>query len=100
MSARLRKFDRFEPDVIDNREVLRVLNSFDSGDFSVRLPSDRIGIAGKIYDTLNNIIQRNEALAQELDRASDVVGKEGNLRHRATLEGTGSWKRCVESVNA
>src|SRR5437868_7813428 len=100
MSTRLRKVDRFESDVIDNREVLRILSRFDNGDFSVRLPSDRIGIAGKIYDTLNTIIRRNEALTQELDRISDVVGKEGNLRHRASLDGAGSWKRCVESVNA
>src|SRR5437588_221308 len=100
MSTRPRRLDRFEPDLIDNREILRVLKSFDDGDFSVRLPSDRIGMAGKIYDALNSIIQRNEALTQELDRISDVVGKEGNLRHRASLDGTGSWKRCVESVNA
>src|SRR5689334_3153097 len=100
MSTRLRRIDRFEPDAIDNREILRVLSSFDNGDFSVRLPSDRIGIAGKIYDTLNTVIQRNEALAQELDRVSEVVGKEGKLKHRASLDGTGSWKRCVESVNA
>src|SRR2546427_8374485 len=99
MSTRLRRVDRFEPDVLDNREILRVLNSFDNGDFSVRVPSDRIGMAGKIYDALNSVIQRNEALTQELDRISDVVGKQGNLRHRASLDGTGSWKRCVESVN-
>src|SRR5215831_1282814 len=101
MSSRLRKIERSDADVVDNREILRVLHSFDSGEFSVRLPSDKTGIAGKIYDRLNSIIDRSEALAKELHRISDVVGKEGKIRHRASLDGAGgSWKGSIESVNA
>jgi HAMP domain-containing protein/CheY-like chemotaxis protein/signal transduction histidine kinase len=85
---------------MDNSEILRVLSSFDTGDFSARLPSDRTGIAGKIYDTLNSIIQRADLLVKELDRASEVVGKQGKVSHRASPDSAaGSWRACIESVN-
>src|SRR5579884_548731 len=100
MSTRLRKLERFDAGSIDNRDLLSVLNSFDSGIFSVRLPADKTGIAGKIYDSLNKIIEKNDVLAKELDQISDVVGKEGKLGHRAALTGAGgAWRQCIESVN-
>jgi HAMP domain-containing protein/signal transduction histidine kinase/CheY-like chemotaxis protein len=100
MSSRLRKTERFDAGVLDNSEVLRVLVSFDTGDFSARLPSDRTGIVGKIYDTLNSIMQRSDLLVKELDRASDIVGKQGKVSHRASLDSaSGSWRACIESVN-
>jgi HAMP domain-containing protein/signal transduction histidine kinase/CheY-like chemotaxis protein len=92
---------RFDSDAIDQREILAVLNSFANGDFSVRLPSDRTGVAGKIYDSLNRVIERSDVIAKELDHLSGVVGKDGKLTHRAVLDGAaGSWKQCIVSVNA
>ena len=100
MSTRLRKLERFDAGTIDNRELLSVLNSFDSGIFSVRLPADKTGIAGKVYDALNRIIEKNDVLAKELDQISEVVGKEGKLGHRAALNGAGgAWRQCIQSVN-
>ena len=40
-------------DTIDQRLLLQVLTAFKRGDFSVRMPTDRAGIAGKIAETLN-----------------------------------------------
>jgi HAMP domain-containing protein/signal transduction histidine kinase/CheY-like chemotaxis protein len=100
MSTRLRNVKRFKADAMDHREILDVLTNFDHGDFSVRLPSDRTGIAGKIYDTINRIVEKSDVLAKALDRASEVVGKDGKLAHRASLDGAGgAWRRCVERVN-
>src|SRR5215475_6707620 len=100
MSTRLRKVERFNTDVVDNREILRILTSFRNGNFSVRMPVDATGIAGKIYDALNDAIGSNERLAKELERVSNLVGKEGKINHRAAMPGaTGSWAACIDSVN-
>src|SRR4051812_18175346 len=100
MSTRLRKVERFNPDVIDQADLLRVLNRFKNGDFSVRLPVERTGMAGKIYDALNDVIDTSDRLNKELSRVNEVVGKEGKLAHRASLpRATGSWAGCIESVN-
>jgi len=45
------------------------------GDFSVRLPSDQTGLAGKIADTFNEIVIANEQMAQELERAGRQSAK-------------------------
>jgi len=36
--------------------LLKVLMAFRNGDFSARMPCDRVGLEGKIADTLNEII--------------------------------------------
>jgi HAMP domain-containing protein/signal transduction histidine kinase/DNA-binding response OmpR family regulator len=85
---------------LDTRLLIRVLTDFRKGDFSVRLPVDGTGTAGKIYDTINEIVDLNARLTKELARVSVVVGKEGKIRHRASLPGaTGEWSECVDSVN-
>jgi HAMP domain-containing protein/signal transduction histidine kinase/CheY-like chemotaxis protein len=86
---------------VDSRLLLRVLTDYRKGDFSARLPVDSVGIAGKIYDTINEIIELNSGLTKELERISTVVGKEGKIRHRAALPGAiGGWADCVDSVNS
>src|SRR5687767_2872055 len=54
------------PDEIDVRELLKVLSEVKHGNFAVRMPIDRVGIHGKICDTLNDIISLNETLVDEL----------------------------------
>ena len=64
------------------------------------MPIDYTGMAGKIADTLNDIIELNESMAAELDRIGTVVGKEGKITQRASLGSAGgSWTACVDSVN-
>src|ERR1700689_5063742 len=83
-----------------SRQLLKALTALKKGDFSVRLPLDWNGTAGKIGDAFNDVIERNERMAQELERLSRVVGKEGKINQRASIgEVTGSWADSVASVN-
>ncbi len=88
-------------DVLDANQVLTALVAFRKGDFSVRLPVDQVGVTGKIADTLNEIFELNETMANELSRISAAVGKEGKINQRAFLAtGSGGWGACVNSVNS
>ncbi|HEY7642794.1 MAG TPA: HAMP domain-containing protein [Steroidobacteraceae bacterium] len=85
---------------IDLKKLLRALQAVRDGDFSVRLPSDRTGIGGKIADTFNEIIASNQRVARELERAGQMVGKEGKTRHRITVDRrSGAWGAMESSTN-
>ena len=87
-------------ETLDQKRLLKVLTDYRRGDFSVRMPGDRTGLAGKIYDALNDVIERNEKLVKELERLSNVVGKAGNIKQRATLPSAeGQWATAIDSVN-
>src|SRR5579864_7339010 len=58
-----------ELDFEESKEFLTVLTEVKNGNFSVRMPIDKSGIHGKIYDTLNEIISLNEDLMLEFTRA-------------------------------
>src|SRR5213079_3115593 len=77
---------------LDTRLLLTALTALKKGDFSVRLPLDWTGTAGKIADAFNDVIERNEKMADELERIRRVVGKEGRIAQRASLgEVSGAW---------
>jgi HAMP domain-containing protein/signal transduction histidine kinase/DNA-binding response OmpR family regulator len=83
-----------------NAQLLAALHSLRDGDFSVRLPSDWIGLQGKIADVFNDIASSNDGMARELDRVGRVVGKEGKIRQRARFSNaTGAWRTMEESIN-
>ena len=87
-------------DTLDLRVLYSVLADYQRGNFTVRMPDDRTGLAGKICDALNTTIERNERLVKELERLSTVVGKAGNVKQRAQLPSAeGAWSTAVESVN-
>ena len=87
-------------DNLDYKQLLRTLIEVKKGNFSVRMPYDQTGMAGKIADTLNDIIEMNEQMAAELERISTVVGKEGKIHERAGIRSArGSWKESIDSVN-
>ncbi|HBL14978.1 MAG TPA: hybrid sensor histidine kinase/response regulator, partial [Cyanobacteria bacterium UBA11162] len=82
------------------RELLKVLTAVKKGDFSVRMPIDKTGLAGKVADALNDIIELNERTVQEFQRISTVVGKEGKISERASLgNARGGWTESIQSVN-
>src|SRR5580658_9095455 len=72
-------------DANTSRQLLKALTALKKGDFSARLPLDWNGTAGKIADAFNDVIERNERMALELERLSRVVGKEGKINQRATI---------------
>src|SRR5581483_4174161 len=85
---------------LDSRHLLRALMAARDGDFSVRLPSDIAGVEGKVADTFNEIMMSNQIMAQELERMSRVVGKEGKISKRASFGGRGgAWREMESSVN-
>ncbi|MFC0771595.1 HAMP domain-containing protein [Terrimonas alba] len=89
-------------DELDNRELLKILSEVRQGNFSVRMPIDKIGLSGKICDTLNEIFSLNEALVEELTQARHTIGKQGHLNHRVSLPryAKGSWATSVDSINS
>src|SRR5947208_3894862 len=87
-------------DSLNAKLLLKTLVAFKKGDFSARLPGEWTGEAGKIADTLNDIIELSDKTARELERVSRVVGKEGKISHRAAVPAAaGSWLRLVDSTN-
>src|SRR5437867_3127872 len=88
-------------DRLDDKILLSVLTAFKKGNFAVRLPVEWTGIAGRIADAFNDVIELNEKMARELERLSKVVGKEGKITHRASLGGfSGAWAASLGSINA
>jgi signal transduction histidine kinase/HAMP domain-containing protein/ActR/RegA family two-component response regulator len=80
--------------------LLNVLAQVKAGDFKVRMPRNWTGVAGKIADSLNDIIDANHLLEGELARVSQVVGIQGRLSERAVQGGWAqSWSGSIESVN-
>ncbi|HEY5962858.1 MAG TPA: HAMP domain-containing protein, partial [Xanthobacteraceae bacterium] len=70
------------------------------GDFSVRISGGRLGIEGKIADTLNEIAAANERMAQQLERVGQRVGKEGKTKQRVRFGlSNGAWGEMESSVN-
>ncbi|PYR15340.1 MAG: histidine kinase [Acidobacteria bacterium] len=85
---------------VDAKQLLQVLTRYKRGDFTARVPVDRTGVAGKIYDTVNDIIEQNQKLAGELQRISNIVGKAGHMQQRASLAGaSGGWAQSIDALN-
>jgi len=87
-------------EILDNREILKVLRAFKKGDFSIRMPLDLVGIDGEIAAAFNDIVEMNETMTKEFARIRDQVGKEGEINQRVRIPtASGSWADCVDSVN-
>jgi HAMP domain-containing protein/signal transduction histidine kinase/CheY-like chemotaxis protein len=84
----------------DTRVLLNALTALKYGDFSVRLPLDWVGIAGKTADTFNEVVTLNQRMARELVRLRQSVGREGRINQQASLgEVEGAWAESVELIN-
>src|SRR6187551_2264309 len=80
--------------------LLSALTSLKKGRQGVRLPQEWTGVAGKVADAFNDVVELNEKMAGELSRLSRMVGKEGRLDKRLSLgKVDGFWEESVESVN-
>jgi HAMP domain-containing protein len=88
-------------DPVDLTVLLGVLARVKDGDFTVRMPLDWTGLAGKVADGLNDIVIANQGFEAELARVSEVVGRQGRLSQRVVLGAWGQrWSTSVESVNS
>src|SRR5213083_221205 len=80
--------------------ILGALNALKRGDGSVRLPADWTGSLGRVADVFNDVVERNQRMAKELERLSKVVGKQGKLGKRGTVgDVTGFWRDSIDAVN-
>ena len=87
-------------DFIDRRQLVSALRALRRGDFSVRLPEDVDGVDGEIASLFNEVVGMNDALTNEFERISKVVGKEGKITQRARVRGaTGGWDTKLRAVN-
>ena len=81
-------------------ELLTALQAMQSGDFSIRMPGDSVGIEGKIADTFNEIIAANQRMAKQLERVGEVVGREGKTKQRVKFGvSSGAWVEMENSIN-
>jgi hypothetical protein len=88
-------------DGLDEVVLLSVVSDVRNGNFSVRMPLEWTGVAGKIADRLNEVIEANQTLETELARVSRVVGKECRLSQRIAFRGSDKvWCESIESVNS
>ncbi|MCZ8512737.1 HAMP domain-containing protein [Paenibacillus filicis] len=88
------------PDQLNTGELLNALMALKKGSFAYRMPYDLTGIAGKVADTFNEIMDMQEGMVNEIQSVAKVVGKEGKLSHRFSRKNTGgSWDSVVDSLN-
>jgi HAMP domain-containing protein/CheY-like chemotaxis protein/signal transduction histidine kinase len=81
-------------------DLLRALQAMKVGDFSARMPGDRLGIEGKLADTFNEIAAINQRMAEQLELAGQRVGKEGKTKQRVSFGvSSGAWGEMETSVN-
>ncbi len=84
--------DEDKGDLPSARELLAALNAMRMGDFSVRLPGDRLGLDGKIADAFNAVVAANQRIAEQLQWVGQSVGREGKAKDRVKFSLTdGAW---------
>jgi methyl-accepting chemotaxis protein len=83
------------------KALLRAMRAVGAGDFSVALPGHWDGIAGKLADSFNEIVDHNRRLAEGLSRAGEQVGRKGRTRQRLPpADRRGTWADMERSVNS
>jgi PAS domain S-box-containing protein len=85
---------------IHQEALLAALEALASGDFTIRLASDRSHAAGDISRAFNDVAELSERTSRELRRTSRIVGRHGHMAVRASIPGAvGGWARNVEALN-
>src|SRR5580658_2569541 len=84
----------------DIHELLSALQAVRVGDFTVRLPSDRSGVAARVADAFNDIVAANERMARQLEDVGQIVGRDGQTKRRVRFGlSNGAWGDMEQSVN-
>jgi HAMP domain-containing protein/signal transduction histidine kinase/DNA-binding response OmpR family regulator len=80
--------------------LLAAMIAFRDGDFSQRLPSNWVGMDGRIAEAFNQSIAHEDRISREVARLSVTVGRDGRLKQRMSLPGAiGQWATKIESIN-
>ena len=90
-------------DEIDAAQLKRLLASMKSmrdGNFRRRLPVTGDGTMAELFEVYNEIAERQQHLASELNRVHRVVGREGRYSERLDGGmGEGGWAKCIDAAN-
>ncbi|HEX7686272.1 MAG TPA: HAMP domain-containing protein, partial [Burkholderiaceae bacterium] len=87
--------------VSEMHQLLGALVALRKGDADVRLPVHWSGVAGRVADAFNDVVEQNANMAEELARLRQMVGKEGKLKQRASLrEAKGFWGESIDCINS
>ncbi|TMG78188.1 MAG: hybrid sensor histidine kinase/response regulator, partial [Betaproteobacteria bacterium] len=71
------------------------------GDRAAKLPIQGGAQFTKVADVFNDLVEQNIAMAEEIEKLAQMVGKEGKLKRRASLPGArGFWAQKVENINS
>ena len=71
------------------------------GDASAKLAYQGSSGFSRVAEVFNDLVEQNVAMAEELQKLSQMVGKEGKLKRRASLQNArGFWARKVDSINS
>src|SRR6185369_17018829 len=68
--------------VLSDAEFLKILLKVKNGNFSLRLPTDQVGLKRSICDAVNEIIDLNERMVFEFQKVGKSIGKQGKLTNR------------------
>jgi len=83
------------------KQLLSVLSLMKEGNFSARLPSDLIGLDGKVADALNSVITQSERFNDGVTRLRNEVGRKGKVGERLAMGGAvGGWAERIEAINS
>src|SRR6266540_2245904 len=83
------------------KQLVSVLTSIRDGDFSARLPSDLMGLEGRVAENLNAIAVRMARFNSSLLRLRREVGEEGKIGERLPIgDAVGSWAERIEAINS
>src|SRR5688500_2833080 len=84
----------------DLRRLLEGLRGLEAGDFGVRLQPNGDALIAEIFETFNEIAERNQRLREEIGRVAQVVGREGRMDERASIGPmSNGWADTVNAVN-
>ncbi|NXY98164.1 HAMP domain-containing protein [Streptomyces sp. BR123] len=83
------------------RNISQVATAVARGDLTQKIPVDARGEILELMKTINTMVERLSAFAEEVTRVAREVGTDGKLGGQATVHGvSGTWKDLTENVNS
>jgi signal transduction histidine kinase/CheY-like chemotaxis protein/HAMP domain-containing protein len=83
------------------RNIAQVATAVARGDLSQKIDVDARGEIAQLKSTLNTMVDRLSAFADEVTRVAHEVGTEGKLGGQAAVRGvSGTWKDLTDNVNS
>src|SRR5688500_15328906 len=81
--------------------IYSALLALRKGDAGAKLPMQGTPSFSKVAEVFNDLVEQNVSMAEELGKLAQMVGKEGKLKRRASLQSArGFWAQKVESINS